>query len=86
MIGFANLGEVNMHLRKLEESLDQPEKPDSFGEMAHSMLVFYIRGLFSNLHFPYAQFPCNALSNDQIYDPFWETVERLEFIGFSIDL
>ena len=84
MIGFANLGDINSHLLKLEESMDQPQKPAAKTDMASSMLVFYVRGLFSSLHFPFAQFPCTTLSGDQIYDPFWEAVERLEFIGFKV--
>lgn len=30
--------------------------------LAHSMLVIMVRGLFSRLEFPYAQFPCTDLS------------------------
>ena len=30
--------------------------------LAHSMVVIMVRGLFSRLEFPYAQFPCTDLS------------------------
>ena len=48
------------------------------------MLVFLVRGLFSNLKFLYAQFPCTALSGNQMYQPFWEAVGRHELCGFKV--
>ena len=52
--------------------------------VANSMLVLYVRGLFSKLNFPYAQFPCTSISGDKMYDPFWEAVSRLELCGFKV--
>ena len=48
------------------------------------MLVLMVRGLFSQLEFPYVQFPCNELSGDQLYEPLWEAVGRLERCGFCV--
>ena len=48
------------------------------------MLVFMVKGLFSRLDFPYAQFPCTAVSGDQLFKPFWEAVCRLERCGFKV--
>ena len=48
------------------------------------MLVFYVRGLFTSLQFPYAQFATKALPGDLIFHPFWEAVFRLERIGFKV--
>lgn len=48
------------------------------------MLVFMVRGLLSNLEFPYAQFPCTTLTGEQIFVPFWEAVSRLERCGFKV--
>ena len=53
-------------------------------EPATSMLVIMIRGLFSNLQFAYAQFPCSSLHGDQLYSIFWEAVCRLERCGFRV--
>ena len=60
LTGFANLGEINNHLLAYESQLaeDRAER----GELAHSMLVIMVRGFFSRLEFPYAQFPCTDLS------------------------
>lgn len=43
-----------------------------------------VRGLFSDLKFPYAQFPCSSVSGDQLFEPFWEAVRRLEKCGFKV--
>ena len=42
------------------------------------MLVIMVRGLFTKLQYPYAQFPSVKISGDQIFDPFWEAVYRIE--------
>ena len=48
------------------------------------MLELMVCGLCSSLSFPYVQFPCNQVSDDQLYnyDPFWEAVERLKRVDF----
>ena len=80
LMGFTNLGDINTHLQQYEQSLQaQSEKP-----LANSMLVLMVRGLFSKLEFPYVQFPCIELSGEQIYDPLWEAVCRLERCGFHV--
>ena len=81
LVGFTNIGEVNSHLQAFERTLDagKSETP-----LAQSMLVLMVRGLFSPLEFAYAQFPCNELSGDQIYEPFWEAISRLERCGFRV--
>ena len=48
------------------------------------MLVLMVRGLFSKLEFAYAQFPCNELSGDQMYEPLLDAVARLERCGFRV--
>ncbi len=42
-----------------------------------------VRGLFSNLEFPYVQLPCSCLSRDALYPIVWECVSHLEVMGFS---
>ena len=79
--GFINVGDINSHLTKFEQSLDNEEISTS---LANSMLVFMVRGLLSDLEFPYAQFPCTTLTGEQIFVPFWEAVSRLERCGFKV--
>ncbi len=52
--------------------------------LANSMLVLMVRGLFSRMMFPYAQFPCAKLRGFELFDVFWEAVERLERCGFNV--
>ena len=47
-------------------------------------LVLMVRGLFSKLVFPYAQFSCCKLSGELLVDPVWEAVSRLERQGFRV--
>ena len=77
-----NIGDVNSHLSAFERVIngDVQQHPP----LAKSMLVFLVRGLFSSLQYPYAQFPCTALAGHQMYQPFWEAVGRLELCGFKV--
>lgn len=52
--------------------------------LASSMLVLIVRGFFQRLNYPYAQFACANLSRDQLFDPVWEAISRLEMLGFKI--
>lgn len=82
IIGFTNLGEVNLHLSEFEASTK--DSKDSREPLANSMLVLMVRGLFNDLEFPYAQFPCTSLAGHQMYELFWEAVSRLERCGFKV--
>ena len=73
LIGFVNLGSVNDLLLRYESSLESGSS-DTFPILAKSMLVFMVRGLFTPLQLPYAQFPCKVLSGDLIFTPFWKAV------------
>ena len=81
IIGFCNLGDVNADMNKLEQAITTITINDEERQLANSMLVFLVRGLFSKLVFLYVQFPCTALSGNQMYEPFWEVVKRFEFCG-----
>ena len=56
LIGFTYLGEVNEHLLKFEHEVNNISPDDK--PLAKSMMTFMVRGLFTCLQFPYAQFPC----------------------------
>ena len=53
-------------------------------DVASHMLLFTVRGLFSNLEFPYAQFPTGGASTDVLYPMVWEAVSNLESSGFKV--
>jgi len=52
--------------------------------LASSMLVFMVRGLFAKLNYPYVQFACNSLCGEQLFNPVWEAIARLEKLGFHV--
>ena len=59
LIGFTNIGDINSHLDEYENQLANQELK---APLATSMLLLMVRGLFTHLKFPYAQFPCTDLA------------------------
>ena len=78
LVGFENLGDTNNHLIRFEAALSDDTVPRP---LAKSMLVLMVRGLFTNLRFPYAQFACLNLTGDLLVDPVWEAISRIERQG-----
>lgn len=81
LIGFANLGNMNNHLLQFEASLQNDTHQE---QLAKTMLVFMVRGLFGRLNFPYVQFACANLTGELILQPLWEAISRLERQGFKV--
>ncbi|XP_019858496.1 PREDICTED: uncharacterized protein LOC109586734, partial [Amphimedon queenslandica] len=81
LVGFTDIGDINNHLMRFEKSLDSENTPPP---LAKSMVSFMVKGLFTFLKFPYAQFPCVSLVGEQLFPLFWEAVFRLERIGFKV--
>ena len=84
LVGFANLGETNSQLLTFEKSLQGAPKNDGIEPLARTMMVMIVRGLCSSLEFPYVQFPCNKVTGDLLFQPFWEAVRRIEFLGLKV--
>ena len=82
IVGFTNLGQINTVLSTYEKAFEDDGVENE--PLAKLMLVFMVRGLFSKLQFPYVQFPCAKLHGYELYDLFWEAVERLERCGFNV--
>uniref|UniRef100_A0A1X7V078 Transposable element P transposase-like RNase H domain-containing protein n=1 Tax=Amphimedon queenslandica TaxID=400682 RepID=A0A1X7V078_AMPQE len=80
MVGFVGLGGINNHLFDYEDSL---QSEDTSPNVANAMMSFMIRGIFSDLRFPYAHFPCSSINGKQLFQIFWKAVYRLERMGFK---
>ena len=81
IIGIVDLGDLSKQLKLYEMSCTQEEfKP----QVATHILMFMVRGLFSSLCFPYAQFPCSSLTGDQLYPITCECNSHLEMLGFKV--
>uniref|UniRef100_A0A1X7UP11 Uncharacterized protein n=1 Tax=Amphimedon queenslandica TaxID=400682 RepID=A0A1X7UP11_AMPQE len=83
MVGFVDLGEVNNHLLMFEQAVRGKEDYNS-PDVANSILVFMVKKLFHPFRFVYAQFPCASIAGELLFNPFWESVFRLENIGFKV--
>jgi len=82
VVGFANLGDVNNHLLAFERSVESDGDVENV--LAKTMMVMMVRGLFTAVRFPYAQFPCEQVTGDLLFHPFWEAVYRLERMGLKV--
>jgi len=56
---FVRIGDTNAHLAEYKKQVADKELKQL---LATSMLVLMVRGLFTHLKFPYAQFLCTELS------------------------
>ena len=81
LIGFVNLGETNNQLLEFESALSES---NSRPTLPSTMLVIMVRGIFCKLNYPYAQFGCSNLTGDQLFDPVWQAIGRLEKLGFYV--
>ena len=45
------------------------------------LMVIMVRGLFFKLNYPYAQFACDSLGGDLLFD---QAISRLERLGFRV--
>ena len=81
LIGFAHLGSVSDHLQASERALEQGQEGRP---LAKTIMMFMVKGLFTPLRFPYAQFPCSTVTGDLLFRPFWPAVFRLERMGFKV--
>ena len=81
LVGFVNLGEIYSHLLQFEQSFNDEEAEPV---LANSVIAFMVKGHFTNLRFPYAQFPCTSITGEQFFSPFWQAVFHLERISFKV--
>ena len=72
LIGFANLGEINTHLIRFRAALEAGKCGEE--QLAKTVMVFMVQGLFSSLEFPYVQIPLTTATGDLLFDPLWEAV------------
>lgn len=76
-----DLGEINNHLLMYKKMLENDCK-GPMEELAKTIFVIIVKGLFTPLRLPFAQFPCAGPSGDLLFGPFWVGVLQLERIGF----
>ena len=73
VVGFVNVGDVNNQLLQFER--EWTSKSNGQPPLATHMLTFMVRGLLSDLEFPYTQFASLSMSGDQLYSLVWGCVQ-----------
>ena len=48
------------------------------------MLSFYVRGIFTNVNFPYAHFPTRGATAGELYPLVWDAILHLEMLGLKV--
>ena len=81
VVGFVNLGDVNNQLLNFERHLQGTAENT---HVAKQVLVFMVRGIFTRLTFPYAQFPTAGISADVLFPLLWNVIRHLECAGFKV--
>ena len=86
VIGVVDLAGVNNSLKVLESRLtsnNSSQLPEGV-EVATHMLAIMVRGLVTELKFPYAHFTTTSITAHFLNDVLWEAVRNLEACGFSV--
>ena len=79
VVGFVENNSISHQMSMLENQLSNNLPP-----VATHLLTIMVRGLYTSCKFPYAHFPTDSLTGDQIFPIVWEAVERLERMGFKV--
>ena len=73
--------DINNHLNNFEKQCSS----NNIGhKVAAHMLLLMVRGLCSNLEYPYAQFSNQGATADILFPMVWEVVQCLESSGFKV--
>lgn len=78
VIGFVELNSLYDDLSQLEEN-EEGHEP-----IASHVLAPMVRGIFTDLKFPYAHFPSKDINGDQLFLIIWEAIERIERLGLKV--
>ena len=79
VVGFVEIDDIKHQMNILEKQTASDLPP-----IATHLLTIMVRGLFTSCKFPYAHFPTDCLTGDQIFPIVWEAIERLERKGFKV--
>ena len=85
LVGFVNLGEINNVLTEFERQCKgETDAVVDEDAVATHMLTFMVRGIFTKLEFPYAQFPTRGVTADKLFPIVWDAVRNLEECGLKV--
>ena len=76
LIGFSDLGGVVQELNEHKHLVAGDGR--KYKQLAKTMMVIMVRGVFTDISFPYAQFPLASPSGSDLFPLIWKAVDRLE--------
>ena len=79
VIGFVELNDVYDQLFQLEHNDGDKSRP-----IATHILAIMVRGIFSDIKFPFAHFPTKDIAGDHLFSVMWEAIERIERLGLKV--
>ena len=71
LVGYCDIDNINNHLILLEKEYMENDAEHRKATLAKIMMMFMVRGLFTDLEFPYASFPTGNLKEEQLVPIFY---------------
>ena len=84
LVGFVDIGEINNILAEVERQCTDDSAMVVTQAVATHMLTFMVRGIFTKLEHPFAQFATRDLSAGKLFPLVWDAVRNLELCGFKV--
>ena len=84
LIGFSDLGGVVQEVKEYEEEITSDTSPGYGRPLAKTMMVFMVTGIFTDIKFPYAQFPMTSGTGYKLFPLVWQAIDRLECNGINV--
>ena len=85
------MGEINDEIEKFSKAMEsqaatekQPLEPRSDRDIAKYVIVFMVRGIFSNLQYALCHFASEGFDSNQIFSCALEAIRILESIGLYV--
>ena len=91
LVGFCEMGEINDEIEKFSKPMEsqaatekQSLEPGSDSNIAKYIIMFMVRGIFSNLQYAFGNFANEGFDSDQIFPCALEAIRILESIGMCV--
>ena len=84
LVGFTELGSLNDEFKIFERNIKEDMASEDCHDFATHVILFMVRGIFSNLAYPFSYFAGNGFTADQLYPCVIEATKVLEYLGFKV--
>ena len=85
MVGFTEMGNINDEFKTFQEKLEREQSAEKLDrELASHVIVYMVRGIFSNLSYPFAFFASTGFTASQLYPCTIEATKVLTCLGFHV--